>query len=313
MDRHLHYTADPLDRAGHRRADPQWLADRLHDRATRVVPVWRYRNLLMSDGHGAEAVFITGAHARGLLQIAGEVVFLGLDPDDDTAYFAADLSDNDEQVLSPLLGRAEWRDLREVGPILEADEASILAQARGFLFWHRNHKFCGTCGGPTDSRQGGHVRACAAADCGRQHFPRTDPAVIMLVTRPGPDGGACLLGRQAAWPRGMMSTLAGFVEPGETLEQAVAREVAEESGIRVDLASVSYRASQPWPFPSSLMLGYRATAVSVDIDDTIDELEEARWFTRNQLPHMEEMGYRLPRPDSIARWLIEEWMAEGGD
>jgi len=187
----------------------------------------------------------------------------------------------------------------------------LLAQTRGFAFWHRNHRFCGACGSPTDSRQGGHVRACANPDCGKQHFPRTDPAVIMLITRPGPDGGACLLGRQAVWPRGMVSTLAGFVEPGETLEQAVAREVEEESGIVVDLASVSYRASQPWPFPSSLMLGYRATAVTTEIDESIEELEEARWFTRGQLPQIEEMGYRLPRVDSIARWLIEEWLAEG--
>lgn len=152
------------------------------------------------------------------------------------------------------------------------------------------------------------MRLCADRRCGREHFPRTDPAVIMLVTRPGPDGGACLMGRQKSWPEGMYSTLAGFVDPGESLEEAVAREVQEEAGITV--TGVTYMASQPWPFPSSLMLGFRARAASVDIHVNPDELDDARWFTKGQIARFGELGLSLPRQVSIARWLVDQWLAE---
>jgi NAD+ diphosphatase len=200
---------------------------------------------------------------------------------------------------------------------MDRRQGAMLAYARGLIHWHRRHRFCGRCGSPTQSRHGGHMRLCTNAECGREHFPRTDPAVIMLVTRPGldggpdggPDGGAVLMGRQKSWTEGMYSTLAGFVDPGESLEEAVAREVHEEAGIAV--ADVTYMASQPWPFPSSLMLGFRARATSMEIHINRDELDDARWFTRDQIARFGEAGLSLPRQVSIARWLIDQWLAEG--
>src|SRR5262249_49094954 len=153
-----------------------------------------------------------------------------------------------------LADEVEFTDLRRVGPLLERFEGSLLAYARGITYWHQRHRFCGVCGAPTRSRDAGHVRVCLNETCKTQHFPRTDPAVIMLVH----DGDRCLLGRQSVWPTGMHSTLAGFVEPGESLEEAVAREVREETAIEV--TDVAYHSSQPWPFPSSVMLGFHARA-----------------------------------------------------
>jgi len=172
--------------------------------------------------------------------------------------------------------------------------------------WHSRHRFCGVCGAPTVAQTAGHTRLCTNPDCATVHFPRTDPATIMLVT----DGDRCLLGRQKVWIPGMYSTLAGFVEPGESLEQAVAREVREESGIEVD--AVRYHSSQPWPFPASLMLGFHAVARSRDLVIDPEELEDGRWFTAREVRNFAALGLSLPRPDSIARRLVESWLAEIG-
>ncbi len=280
------------------------------DTITRLDNIKSYRRqigLMHCLASYSSALTITGPHARGMLQIADTVALLGINGAH--AFFAADLSAHEGPVLSPMVGRGEFVDLRSVGALMEAQEAALLAYARGMIHWHQRQRYCGDCGTPTDSRNGGHLRRCANPDCGRDHFPRTDPAVIMLVTRPGPEGGACLLGRQSRWPEGMVSTLAGFVDPGESLEEAVVREVGEETGVVV--TDVAYQASQPWPFPSSLMLGFRARAETVKITLNRDELEDAGWFTRAQIGDFEATGRRLPRPDSIARWLIEGWLAEG--
>src|SRR3546814_482718 len=174
-----------------------------------------------------------------------------------------------------------FTDLRRIGPLLERFEGSLLAYARGLLWWHQRHRFCGVCGHPTVSVKGGHQRSCTNQACAAPQFPRTDPAVIMLVH----DGERCLLGRQRVWPDGMYSTLAGFVEPGETLEEAVAREVWEESGIQV--RDVRYHSAQPWPFPSSLMLGFHAAAKSFEIVRNDDELGDAQWYTAEDLAGFE--------------------------
>jgi NAD+ diphosphatase len=171
------------------------------------------------------------------------------------------------------------------------------------IHWHRRQRFCGVCGSETLSQSAGHVRACVSASCGATHFPRTDPATIMLVT----DGDRCLLGRQPRWPQGMYSTLAGFVEPGESLEDAVIREVKEEAGIIA--TNVTYNSSQPWPFPSSLMVGFFAEAVTREITVDPDELEDAQWFTSGELRRFADQGKSLPRPDSIARRLVETWLS----
>jgi len=195
--------------------------------------------------------------------------------------------------------------LRELAPALAADEAGLAVHAISVAQWHRTHQHCARCGAPTAVAQAGHLRRCPA--CGAQHFPRTDPAVIMLVT----DGDdRALLGRQPVWPEGRYSTLAGFVEPGESLEDAVRREIMEEAGVVV--GEVTYAGSQPWPFPSSLMLGFLARAASYDIVVDNDEIEDARWFTRAEVTELTAAGgLGLPGTLSISRWLIESW--HGGE
>ncbi len=292
------YAAAGLDRAGHRRKDEAWLAERRRDPATRIVPVWRNQNLIRSTSESPQAAFL----GPDDVPAEGEWVLLGML--EDATYFAVDLSAH-EAPLEKLRSETavEFTDLRRVGPLLARAEGSLLAYARGISWWHQRHGFCGVCGSPTESREGGHVRRCTNPACGAQHFPRTDPAVIMLVH----DGERCLLGRQRIWPTGMHSTLAGFVEPGESLEEAVAREVEEETAVVVD--EVRYHSSQPWPFPASIMLGFHARARSTEIEVDESELELARWFDRRfLLEHKDGDDFRLPRRDSIARRLIEDWL-----
>ena len=305
------YAAGPLDRADHLRLDESWLAERQRDPQTRFVALWRARNLVTPaaaqvDLNGVAAVWLERALGEALLPRAREQVFLGLQ--ESRAYIALDLSHLEEDEAETLVGPdGNFRDLREVGPLLERDEAAVLAYARGLLHWHHRHRFCGLCGSQTESAQGGHVRRCTNSGCGTSHFPRTDPAVIMLIH----DGGdRCVLGRQKIWPPGMHSTLAGFVETGESLEDAVAREVAEEVGLALE--EIHYHSSQPWPFPSSIMLGFSARAAYAPLRVHTEELESAAWFSRADLwASPEDERFRLPRKDSIARRLIEDWLEEG--
>lgn len=298
------YAAGGLDRAALRRRDAAWLAARLADPATRLVPVWRSQSFV-ALGEVPAAARLGADIAGELLSTAGIVVLLGLVGE--VAHFAVDLSHLDDPAGDPLLGAAgRFVDLRAVGPLLGHDEGSLLAYARGLVHWHGRHRFCGVCGARTESAEAGHVRRCTNPDCGAVHFPRTDPAVIVLVT----DGERALLGRQKIWPPGMHSTLAGFVETGESLEDAVRREIREEAGIVV--GDVRYHSSQPWPFPSSIMLGFTAQALTTELSLDDDELEFAAWFTRDQLKASpENETFRLPRRDSIARRLVEDWLAEG--
>jgi NAD+ diphosphatase len=241
----------------------------------------------------------------------GEIVFLGLI--DDRAHFALDLSPVEtplEMLRSPVLAasgidgmRVRFADLRQLGARVERREGALLALARAMLFSHARHRFCGLCGSPTRTAEAGHMRRCTDAGCNTMHFPRTDPAVIMLVS----DGERALLGNKNFPAPGMYSTLAGFVEPGESLEDAVAREVREETGIEVD--AVYYHSSQPWPFPANIMLGFHAAAWTTRITIDYGELADARWFERDWLlSHVDDDAFRLPRLDSIARRLIEDWL-----
>jgi NAD+ diphosphatase len=299
------YAGSTLDRLARLRRDADWVAARLADPATRLVPVWRAQNLVIA-GASPTAAWLTVAHARSLITETREVALLGLI--DEVAHFAIEVSDLDDPA--PVLSLAEaatFADLRVVGPLMNREEGAVLAYARGLMHWHARHHFCGVCGHPTRSAEAGHVRRCTNPTCGTSHFPRTDPAVIMLVH----DGGdRVILGRQAQWAPGMHSVLAGFVEPGENLEEAVTREVAEEVGIAV--SDVRYQSSQPWPFPASIMLGFTARALATDLQLADDELETARWYTRAELrASPENERFRLPRRDSIARRLVEDWLAEG--
>ncbi len=300
------YTGSPLDRASGRRGDAAFLASALAASESLFVPLWRTRNLLR-DGRqgGPEAVFLSGESARALRpsQDDGPVrpwAFLGLW--NERAVFAVDASEaEDPHTLVPAAA-GSFRDLRPTTGVLAAPEAAVLAGARALLHWQSRHRFCGVCGGPCRVEQGGHVLRCS--QCGTEHFPRTDPAVIMLVHR----GDSALLGHSAHFPAPTMySTLAGFVEPGESLEEAVAREVFEETGVRV--RHVRYHSSQPWPFPASLMLGFYAEATDAALAVDRAELEDARWFSSAEIRNPEAGGFTLPRPDSIARRLIEDWVA----
>jgi len=327
MRAHNYYAAPGFERAGLRRRDHGWIGERLGDPASLFVPVWRSQNLVFeSDGGEPRAVVLSGGALGQLISEAGaaearlgrgEVVFIGIV--DEHAHFALDLSAAEaplDMLRSPAFAASgiaaaggvadaslRFADLRQLAGRLDPREAALLALARAIMFWHARHRFCGLCGSPTRSEEAGHVRRCTDPACNTMHFPRTDPAVIMLVTQ----GERALMGRSRHFPPGMYSTLAGFVEPGESLEEAVAREVREESGIEV--GAVDYHSSQPWPFPANIMLGFHAQALTTEITVDLGELEDARWVERGWLlAHQDDDNFRLPRRDSIARRLVEDWL-----
>lgn len=294
---HPNILAGPyLERAAHWRKDEERLRAALAGPATLFVPVWQSRSAVVTSPDGrAAAYFATGASALAGLDTSG---FILLGEFRQHVVFAVAVAGE----TPPVLAGAELHDLRLLAGELPAEEAGLLAYARAMVHWREHHRYCGRCGSPTIAAQGGHVMRCSDPTCARQQFPRLDPAVIVLVT----DGERALLGRQPAWPPGRYSTVAGFVEPGESLEDAVAREVREETGVIVD--EVVYHSSQPWPFPSSLMLGFTAHASHTAIDLADQELEDARWFTRAQLAAGE---IALPTTHSISFRLIEDWYDSG--
>lgn len=228
----------------------------------------------------------------------------------ETPWFALTLDESSAAELS-LPPATEFLDLRTVGMRINSEDGALLTYAKGLSFWHSRVHYCSHCGSALKNSQGGHVKQCTNIDCAQMVFPRTDPAVIMLVTHTDETGvERCLLGRSPVWPPGMYSTLAGFVESGESLEQAVAREVLEESAIVVE--NVQYITSQPWPFPRSIMLGFKAEAITTDITIDEQEIEDAQWFSRDDLNQFgtwgdENFEYQLPRADSIASFLINQW------
>jgi NAD+ diphosphatase len=297
------YTGSPLDRASRMRDDTAWLDGAEKALDTLFTPVWRSRSLMRRVGDGApEAVFLAGPEAAAFLDADRPRALLGLKGD--TPVFCVDISDVEDP--QPLLADPtfSFTDLRAVAGQLGGEDASVLAHARGLMHWRIRHKFCGVCGSLCAPRSAGNVMHCDS--CGAQHFPRTDPAVIMLIT----DGERALLGHSKRFPNSKMySTLAGFVEPGESLEEAVRREVFEEAGVRV--GKVHYHSSQPWPFPASIMLGFYGEALSEAITIDPDEIADAQWFSRAQMRDSAAHGFQLPRGDSIARRLIEDWIAHG--
>jgi NAD+ diphosphatase len=287
-----------VDRAAVHRIDEPWLAAAWSHPDTRVLLVAEGQAFVIDTDTGSELVLLPSFEAPE----DGERYFLGTDAEG-VSYFAVSL----DSLPGRLDGDARPAGLREVGGQLGDRDSGLLVHAVALQNWHRSHRFCSRCGHPTALAAAGHVRRCTS--CAHEHYPRTDAAVIMLVT----DGqDRALLGRQALWPEGRYSTLAGFVEPGESLEQAVAREVSEEAGVRVAPGSVRYVASQPWPFPASLMLGFMARAEEQDggTDITVDgqELSAAAWFSREELRDGMADGTVLPPSGiSIARRLVEIW------
>jgi NAD+ diphosphatase len=261
---------------------------------TCFVPILGDRCLV--GGDPLEAVLLRRQQVAALLD-GTEPVFLGLFRNRPAFALAVD---GGEEAPFPELG--VFQDLRYLGSVLPPDEANLVAHARALVLWHAAHEYCGVCGSSSRPESGGNTRVCVNPACGRELFPRVDPAIIVLVSH----GDHCLLGRQCSWPEGRYSTIAGFVEPGESLEDAVRREVFEETNVRV--GAVHYHSSQPWPFPSSLMLGFMADASSTDIARNDGELEDVRWFSREEL----RSGYpKLPFRISISRRLIDAWIDAG--
>jgi NAD+ diphosphatase len=274
------FTGAALDRAGDRRRDDGWVAAQRADPAARAVLVGR--DGVKVDGDRLALVPLADA--------GGEPLLLGVD--ERGPVFAAE----------PVEGNGALLGLRDAAATLPQADGGLAAYAAALLGWHRRHRFCANCGAPTEVREAGHVRGCPR--CGADHHPRTDPVVIMLVVR----GDEVLLGRQPSWPPGRYSALAGFVEPGESLEEAVAREVREEA--RIEVGPPRYVSSQPWPFPASLMLGFVAPWASGEPEIGDDELDDARWFTRAEVEDaVAERGpLRLPPPLAIARRLVDGWL-----
>jgi NAD+ diphosphatase len=289
-----------LDRAAHRRGDTLWLRAQLLTSA-RLVYVWRGLNLF-EISERKKPLFLSPA----ALTDFSEPIFLGVRRDG-IAYFAVNVGEQptEQHALNAVglnLEQARFIHLRSFDGSLLADERALLFYARALANWRDEQKFCNRCGSPTYPEEGGHVMACNNQSCGAKHFPRSDPATIMLVH----DGDYCLLGRQPSWPEGIYSTLAGFVEAGESVEEAVRREVKEESGIVV--TNVRYFDSQPWPFPQSLMLGYFAQAITREIERG-PELADARWFDIAETREiLKRLSTRFPHLDTIARRLIRSWL-----
>jgi len=283
------YAGPYVDRESAVRVDEARLTAWRTDPLARWIVVWRQQSLI-NTGDNPSATLLTTPPTD---IAARDSIFLGRFRGH--PIFAIEAETDEAPTLS---AGTRFMDLRGVGGQLPADEAGLLAYARALFYWRSRHRFCGACGTPTHPSDGGHVMRCSDSACRHPSFPRIDPAIIVLVS----DGDRALLGRQASWPTGRYSTIAGFVEPGESLEDAVAREVREETGIEVDQAR--YHSSQPWPFPSSLMLGFHARAATTDVICPDGELEDARFFS------VQDVGsgaVLLPPATSISFQLIDDW------
>ncbi len=294
MSKHNIFAGAFVDRSGHRRKDPEWLQAAVDSPECRFVPIWGDKCL--AEGEPFRTVLLNRSEVAEFLD-SQETIFLGMYQEQ--PVFAVGI---DSALDAPFPESGEFHDLRYLGSVLPVDEANLVAHARALVLWHGLQKHCGICGALSRVESGGNTRICGNEECGTQTFPRVDPAIIVLVS----NDEQCLLGRQPDWPEGRYSTIAGFVEPGESLEDAVRREVAEETNIEV--GKVHYHSSQPWPFPSSLMLGFTADALSGEIQLNDGELEDAQWFTRKQL----RSGFpKLPYRLSIARRLVDNWLLDG--
>jgi NTP pyrophosphohydrolases containing a Zn-finger, probably nucleic-acid-binding len=295
------FTGNPLNRRSEMRADSDWVSTQL--KTARILPFFE-QTVLVTGAPVLAAAAVPLDVADGLAAIDAPAIFLGIDggPDGETAVFALDVS-ADPAAPQVLAGYGEFRELRSAAPFLRKKDLAILSQAKGMLEWHARHGFCARCGAKTTVADAGFKRICPA--CKAEHFPRTDPAVIMLVTHQD----KCLLARNVNWAPDFYSTLAGFVEPGESIEEAVARELYEEAGVKAH--SMRYFASQPWPFPAALMLGFYAETDSFDLRIDPSELADAVWYSKDEARALlagELAGRRGPMKAAIAYHLIKGWV-----
>ena len=299
-DERPNFFAGPyIERRAEEREDPEWLAAARADGATRYL-VSRGTAQLLSAGPEPHIVFL--ANDAPLLAAAAPESFVLLGWYRGARCVLADLP-VERAPLTALPADTQLAELRPLSAVLPAEEAGLLAYARALVIWRARHRHCGACGAPTVPTQAGHCLRCSRAGCGQEFYPRIDPAIIVLVS----DGERALLGRQASWPARRYSTIAGFVEPGESIEDAVAREVGEETGVA--LTGLNYHSSQPWPFPSSVMIAFQARAAAGAPVRVGRELEDARWFSRAQV----ESGEVLAPPSQSISWrLIEHWLKGRG-
>lgn len=266
------FAGNPLDRAGDRRANDAWMAEQLAHPAGTAIALWKGALLAAP---GADRLAILPLNQARSIDPAGErLLFLGLDGDE-APVFALEMDAAADPTLGPLAGLGTFMNLRDLAAVMPRPQAGMAATARSLFEWRRRHRFCANCGQPTAVVDGGWRRRCPV--CEAEHFPRVDPCVIMLPTY----GDRCLVGRQASWDPGRYSALAGFLEPGESVEEACAREVKEESGLTV--ISVEYHSSQPWPWPSNLMIGLLAEVSDDQAAPDQTELEAVAWLTRGQV------------------------------
>ena len=294
------FAGNPLNRASDRRMDAAWVAGKLADEASLAVAVWNGKVLVEKGGSGTQVSYIPAKMADDLAAGPERLLFMGLW--NDTAVFAIDFEGPADPVDGPLEGLGRFEELRGIALELPDQEAAIAATAKQMFEWRRRHRFCAACGQPSESADGGWKRKCPA--CDTEHFPRTDPVVIMLAIH----GERCMLGRQAAWPKGMFSALAGFLEPGESIEEACARELFEEAAL--EAVNVRYHSTQPWPYPSSLIIGLHADVASDQAHPDQTELSEVRWFTKAEARDLlagKLAGAFAPPRLAIAHQLIRAW------
>jgi NAD+ diphosphatase len=293
------FTRSPLDRAGHRRKDEAWLNAALASDQTLVIAFNKRRPFFYESGERLFVRWLAGHAWKQLGDREQPLIFLGVDSNE-SAYFACEIAD--PEALGDL---GFFEELRPAAPRLEMDKLPIIGTARSILEWHGRNRFCANCGAPSRVVEAGWMRRCDA--CNAEHYPRVDPVCIMLPTF----GDKCLLGRQRGWPRGMHSALAGFIEPGEAIEEAVARETLEEAGLRV--REVRLHSTQPWPFPHSLMIGALAEVEDDAEKIDADELESGRWFTRDEARQLiagKHGDAFCPPPFAIAHQLLKTWSEE---
>lgn len=294
----------PLDRAAHHRRDEAWLDSALASDAARLVIFHKLTPFLTTEGKSQSVGWMAG-HAKSQLAGDGVAIFLGLDADG-APHFACEAPDSMNPDEFPLADMGAFTDLRAAAAAIPPGDISVLGCARWLFDWHKRHGFCAVCGTKTDIQEAGWKRWCPS--CKAEHFPRVDPVAIMA---PIYNGKVCL-GRSKHFPKGMYSALAGFIEPGESIEEGCAREVLEEAGLKV--VNTRYLYTQPWPFPSSLMIGILC---EVENDETkVDEfeLDEARWFTREDIGKMiagKHENAWMPPPMAIAHHIIKAWYEEG--
>jgi NAD+ diphosphatase len=299
------FAGSHLNRASEKRTDSNWIESKRRDPSSLIFPMWRLQPFLLGVEKSAPPIelgLLRPGIADSLADEGASCIFLGLDGD--RAVFTLDISQASEpQNVGPLAGLGYFSDARTAASMVSIKDAAIIGQAKAMIDWHQRHGFCPGCGAPTKMMDAGYRRLCGK--CNAEHFPRVDPVVIMLATH----GEACLVGRGKQFPSGMFSALAGFVEPGETIEEAVRRELMEEAAVKV--GEVTYYATQPWPFPSSLMIGCFAKATNRDAKADDNELAEVRWIERSvarELIDGKQLdGLRVPPPIAIAHHLIKTW------